>query len=155
PHLGHRLAHDPFKSIVAPRPIGWISTIDEEGRVNLAPFSFFNGVCERTPVLMFAGGAHKDSIRNAEASGEFVYNMVTPEFADAMNVSSISFPRGVNEMQVAKIEAAPSTTVKAPRVAGVAAAIECKVIHVLRLVGLDGAGLHQAIVVGEATGVHI
>lgn len=155
PSQGHRLKHDPLKAIIAPRPIGWISTVDRDGNVNLAPYSFFNGVNEKPPMLMFSGTAHKDSVRNAQETGEFVFNMVTRKFAEAMNTSCAAVPHEVDEMRLAGLEAAPSVTVKAPRVKGVAAAFECKVIHVVELNDLDGRPVKQTVIMGQATGIHI
>jgi flavin reductase (DIM6/NTAB) family NADH-FMN oxidoreductase RutF len=155
PSAGHRLAHDPLKAIIAPRPIGWISTMDPDGQVNLAPYSFFNGLNEKPPILMFSGTAHKDSIRNARATGEFVFNMVTKKFADAMNTSCAVVPHEVNEMRMAELQGAASTTVRPPRVAGVAAAVECKVLHIHELKDLGGKDLGQHVVIGQATGIHI
>src|SRR5690606_6929848 len=105
PRDGHRLPHCPLKAIVAPRPIGWISTVDVAGNVNLAPYSFFNLVCESPPILYFASKGLKDSVRNVKATGEFVANLATRSLADAMNTSSISVPPEVNEMELAGLAA--------------------------------------------------
>ena len=155
PGQGHRLAHDPFKAIIAPRPIGWISTVDESGRVNLAPYSFFNGVADSPPILMFSGTAHKDSITNAQTSGEFVFNLVTAQFAETMNTTSALVPHGVDEMRLAGLRSEPSRMVRPPRVAGIASAIECKVVYVHRLHDLAGRDLKQTIIMGQAVGIHI
>jgi flavin reductase (DIM6/NTAB) family NADH-FMN oxidoreductase RutF len=152
---GHRLAHDPLKAIIAPRPIGWISTLDREGRVNLAPYSFFNGIADNPPMVMFAGEDHKDSITNAEQTGEFVFNLVTAPFMEAMNTTSATVPHGVNEMELARLKPAPSTCVKPPRVEGIAAALECKTIYVHRLSDIDGNKLKRIVVMGQIVGVHI
>ena len=101
PRHGHGLPHDPFKAIVAPRPIGWISTVDAAGRPNLAPYSFFNAFCEAPPIVGFSSGGRKDSQRNAEATGEFVVNLATRKHARAMNLTSAPFPPGVNEFEAA------------------------------------------------------
>jgi hypothetical protein len=85
PKDGHRLPHDPFKAIVAPRPIGWISTVDREGRVNLAPYSFFNAFCDTPPIIGFSSSGRKDSQRNVEETGEFVFNLARRRQAEAMN----------------------------------------------------------------------
>jgi flavin reductase (DIM6/NTAB) family NADH-FMN oxidoreductase RutF len=138
PKHGHRLPHDPFKAIVAPRPIGWISTVDSGGRVNLAPYSFFNAFCERPPIIGFSSGGRKDSQRNVEETGEFVFNLATRRQAEAMNRTSAPFPRGVNEFEAAGIASAPSRLVKPPRVADAPAALECKLLLVLPLKDLDG-----------------
>src|SRR5579864_646650 len=106
PRQGHGLPHDPFKAIVAPRPIGWVSTIDPAGRVNLAPYSFFNAFCEAPPIVGFSSGGRKDSQRNVEATGEFVANLATRRQAEALNLTSAPFPAGVDEMQRAGLAAA-------------------------------------------------
>src|SRR3954447_14891490 len=115
PRLGHGLSHDPFKAIVAPRPIGWISSVDTEGRVNLAPYSFFNAFCDSPPMVGFSSSGRKDSQRNIEATGEFVFNLATKKHAEAMNLSSAPFAHGVNEFEKAGLAAAPSRLVKPPR----------------------------------------
>ncbi|MCC7346233.1 MAG: flavin reductase family protein, partial [Variibacter sp.] len=122
---------------------------------NLAPYSFFNGVSEKPPMLMFSGNDHKDSITNARNTGEFVFNMVTKKFAEQMNTSCVTVPHGVDEMRLAGLAGAPSVTVKPPRVAGVAAAIECKVVYVHDLKDLDGRNLKHTIIIGQATGIHL
>jgi flavin reductase (DIM6/NTAB) family NADH-FMN oxidoreductase RutF len=155
PVKGHRLAHDPLKAIIAPRPIGWISTVDREGRVNLAPYSFFNGIGDNPPMVMFAGEDHKDSIRNAEETGEFVFNLVTAPFMEAMNTSSATVPHGINEMKLAGLKAASSSCVKPPRVAGITAALECKTIYVHHMRDVHGTVLKRTVVMGQVVGVHI
>lgn len=155
PRQGHRLPHDPFKAIVAPRPVGWITTIDREGRVNLAPYSFFNAFHSKPPVVGFCSEGRKDSVTNAEATGEFVCNLATRPLAEAMNATSASLPSGQSEMEAAAIEAAPSRIVKPPRVAATPAALECKVTQIVRLEGLDGTLFDAWLVLGEVVGVHI
>jgi flavin reductase (DIM6/NTAB) family NADH-FMN oxidoreductase RutF len=155
PRNGHGLPHDPFKAIVAPRPIGWISSIDAEGRVNLAPYSFFNAFCEAPPVVGFSSGGGKDSQRNVEATGEFVCNLVTRKHAQAMNLTSAPFPHGVNEFEAAGLAAAPSRLVRPPRVAGAPAALECKLILALPLKDLDGRPTQSTLILGQVVGIHI
>jgi flavin reductase (DIM6/NTAB) family NADH-FMN oxidoreductase RutF len=155
PEEGHRLPHSPLKAIVAPRPIGWISTIDAQGRVNLAPYSFFNAVCETPPIVYFSSKGLKDSLRNARETGEFVANLVSFELAQAMNASAEDVPAGVDEMALAGLLAAPSTVVRPPRVAAAPAALECKVIRIEELVGLDGRPTDWHMVLGQVVGVHI
>src|SRR3954469_9458792 len=104
PRFGHGLPHDPFKAIVAPRPIGWISTVDAAGRVNLAPYSFFNGVSSNPPIVAFSSEGRKDSLVNAEATREFVCNLATEELAEAMNRTSASVEPGIDEMALAGLE---------------------------------------------------
>ncbi len=155
PRLGHGLPHDPFKAIVAPRPIGWVSTIDLEGRVNLAPYSFYNAFCEAPPIVGFSSGGRKDSQRNIEATGEFVANLVTRKHAEAMNLTSAPFPHGVNEMERAGLAAAPSRLVKPPGVADAPAALECKLLYVLPLKDLEGKLTANTLIFGQVVGVHI
>ena len=155
PRHGHRLPHDPFKAIVAPRPIGWISTADPDGRVNLAPYSFFNAFCDSPPVVGFSSSGRKDTQRNVEGTGEFVFNLATKKHAEAMNLSSAPFPHGVNEFEKAGLVAAPSRVVKPPRVADVPAALECKLLLVLPLTDLDGRPTPNTLILGQVVGVHI
>ncbi|HUA63297.1 MAG TPA: flavin reductase family protein [Verrucomicrobiae bacterium] len=155
PADGHGLPHDPFKAIVAPRPIGWISSLDAEGRVNLAPYSFFNAICDQPPMVMFSSSGWKDSVSNIQATGEFVCNLVTRALAEKMNLTSASLPHGVNEFEFAKLDAAPSRIVKPPRVAEAPAALECKLVQIVRLHSLDGTVLNQYVTIGQVVGVHI
>ena len=103
----HGLKHNPFKSLVVPRPIGWISSRDLEGRVNLAPFSYFNAVADDPPTVMFSAGGkhleggHKDTPLNVEATGEFVFNLATWELKDKMNLTSATAPRDWDEFKLA------------------------------------------------------
>jgi flavin reductase (DIM6/NTAB) family NADH-FMN oxidoreductase RutF len=155
PGKGHGLPHDPFKAIVAPRPIGWISTVDLDGRVNLAPYSFYNAFCEAPPIVGFSSGGRKDSQRNVEATGEFVANLVTRRHALAMNLTSAPFPHGVDEMERAGLAAAQSRLVRPPRVADAPAALECKLLLVLPLSDLDGKATGSTLILGQVVGVHI
>ncbi len=155
PSKGHRLAHDPFKAIVAPRPIGWISSCDRDGRVNLAPYSFFNAVCDHPPMVMFSSSGWKDSVANIKATEEFVCNLVTRALADKMNLTSASLPHGVNEFEYARLAASPSRIVAPPRVADAPAALECKLVEIIELHDLEGARLDQYLTIGQVVGVHI
>jgi len=155
PAKGHGLPHDPFKAIVAPRPIGWISSRDAEGRLNLAPYSYFNAVCDRPPLVMFSSGGWKDSVSNIQATGEFVCNLVTRRLAEKMNLTSASLPHGVSEFEFAELDAAPSRIVRPPRVAEAPAALECKLVRIVQLHGADGTPLEQYVTFGEVVGVHI
>ncbi len=134
----HGLPHDPFKAIVAPRPIGWITTMSGKGEINLAPYSFFNGVSTFPPVVMFSSEGHKDSVTNAQETREFVCNLATWDLRAQMNVTSATFPHGVNEMEQAGLKSAPSVLVKPPRVAASPCALECKVTQIVRLEYLPG-----------------
>jgi len=155
PHLGHGLAHDPFKAIVAPRPIGWISTVSPEGHVNLAPYSFFNAFCESPPIVGFSSAGRKDSQRNIEATGEFVLNLATIRHAEAVNRSSAPVPPHVNEMDLAALQPAPSRLIKPPRVADAPAALECRLLMTLPLKDLEGRPTPNTLILGQVVGVHI
>ena len=154
------LPHNPFKACVVPRPIGWISTVDAEGIPNLAPFSFFNAVSERPPMVMYcANGEHieggeKDSTQNARATGEFVANLATWELREAVNLSSKRVRRAIDEFALTGLEAAPSTLVRPPRVAASPIALECRVISVHELPN-EGTGEINRMVIGRVLGIHI
>ena len=111
----HGLRHDPFKAIVAPRPIGWISTLDAEGRANLAPYSFFNALGDNPHVVMFSSSGWKHSVANVEATGEFVCNLATWDLRELMNESSAPFPEGTSEFEATGLTPASSVAVKPPR----------------------------------------
>ena len=151
----HGLPHDPFKAIVAPRPIGWISSVNAKGDINLAPYSFFNGVASRPPVVMFASEGRKDSLAFIEETGEFVCNLATWDLRDAMNATSAPLPRGANEMTHAGLEAAPSRLVKPPRVAASPCALECKLLQIVQLSDVDGRALDNHVVFGQVICIHI
>ena len=156
PSKGHGLPHNPFKAIVAPRPIGWISSIDKQGRVNLAPYSFFNAFAETPPVIGFCTShARKDSVNNIDETGEFVANFCGAELAQEMNITSASVAPGVDEMKLAGLEAAASTLVKPPRIARAIAALECKLISTTQLKNAKGEVIDTWLTLGEVVGVHI
>ena len=155
PRHGHGLPHDPFKAIIAPRPIGWISTVDTDGRTNLAPYSFFNAVHSRPPMLAFTSETMKHSAGIAIATGEFVFNLCTRPLFEAMNISSGALASGESEFEAAGLATAPSRVVNAPRVAASPAALECRVVHSMRLHDVDGKPLEGWIVIGQVVGVHI
>ncbi len=160
PRLGHGLPHDPFKACIAPRPIGWISTLSRSGIVNLAPFSYFNAVLDFPPTVMFsASGSHrdgglKDTAQNAEETGEFVYNMATWDLREAMNLTSAAFGREVDEFDFAKLEKTPSRLVRPPRVLASPIHLECRTIQVLAL-PTSRPDIQNRVVFGEVVGVHI
>jgi flavin reductase (DIM6/NTAB) family NADH-FMN oxidoreductase RutF len=149
------LAHDPFKALVAPRPIGWISSMNAEGQVNLAPYSFFNAVGEEPPMLAFSSYGAKDSATFAGELPEFVWNLATFELREAMNETSAPLPRGASEFERAGLEMAPSRLVAPPRVAASPCAMECKVVHHLQLKDLDGRPADQYLVIGQVVGIHL
>ena len=150
-----RLRHDPFKAIVAPRPIGWITSISAKNEVNLAPYSYFNGINSRPALVMFASEGRKDSVSFIEQTGEFVCNLATWDLREAMNITSAPLPRGGNEMGHAGLEAAPSRLVKPPRVAASPCALECKLIKVVAMETADGKPVDCHVVFGQVVGVHI
>jgi flavin reductase (DIM6/NTAB) family NADH-FMN oxidoreductase RutF len=152
---GHGLPHDPFKAIVAPRPIGWISTRSLTGEVNLAPYSFFNALSTKPYLVMFSSEGFKDSVAFASESGEFAVNLVTAKLMQQMNETSAPAPRGVNEFGIAGLAMADCHLITAPRVAEAAANLECKVTDILRPRGADGAESGVHVVLGEVVGIHI
>ena len=155
PRNGHGLRHDPFNAIIAPRPIGWISTCSEDGKPNLAPYSFFNAFNYTPPLIGFSSLGDKDSVRNARTTGEFVWNLVSRPLAEAMNQSCAPVPYGVNEFELAGLETAPSRLVKVPRVAASLVAMECKVTQIIQLQTQTGVALNTWLTMGEVIAVHI
>jgi flavin reductase (DIM6/NTAB) family NADH-FMN oxidoreductase RutF len=151
----HGLKWDPFKALVTPRPIGWISTLCKNGVVNLAPYSFFNAVSTDPYFVMFSSGGRKDSQRNAEETGEFVCSLATYDLRDAMNRTSQHVGPEVDEMALAELTPAPSKLVAPPRVAESPIAFECRYWRTIDLPGADGGPGTHAIVVGQVVGVHI
>jgi flavin reductase (DIM6/NTAB) family NADH-FMN oxidoreductase RutF len=155
----------PWKSVyklligaVVPRPIGWISTIDAAGLPNLAPFSFFNAVSSRPPIVAFSttvrasGGGPKDTLRNVRTTGEFVVNIVTEDLAQAMNLTSTEFPPEVDEFQAAGLTAAPSAVVAPPRVAESPIHFECRVHQIVEVGTEPGGG---ALILGRIVHLHV
>ncbi len=155
PSKGHGLPHDPFKAIVAPRPIGWISTRNGAGEVNLSPYSFFNALSSNPHLVCFSSEGAKDSATFARESGEFVANLVSRDLAEQMNASSVDAPRGTSEFGYAGLTPEPSRLVAAPRVKEAHAALECRVTEVLEPRGLDGSPAGVFVVIGEVVGIHI
>ncbi|MBT5263607.1 MAG: flavin reductase family protein [Rhodospirillaceae bacterium] len=158
-HKDHGFRHDPFKAVISPRPIGWISTLDEHGTPNLAPYSFFNAVCADPPVVMFGSGGRtdgtkKDSQLNAEASGEFVCSIVSHAQRDHMNKTSVHLPHGENEMPPAGLEGLASKMVKPLRVKGAPVHLECKYLQSVQM-----PCWHESrenwVIFGEVIGIHI
>jgi len=155
PAKGHGLAHDPFNSIVGPRPIGWISTVDRDGRRNLAPYSFFNGFNYKPPIVGFSSIGYKDSVRNVEATGEFGWNLATLPLAEAMNASCAAVGPEVDEFELGGLTPAPSRHIKAPRVGESPVSFECKLTQMLRLQTADGTAIDSWMMFGEVVAVHI
>lgn len=155
PKNGHQLPHNPLKAIVTPRPIGWIGTRSKEDALNLAPYSFFNVICDNPPLVMFCSSGYKDSVAFVEETGEFTANMVGAHLAKEMNATSVNSPRGVSEFDYAGLTPAACEMIKAPRVAEAYAALECVAVEVKRLTDKDGALAESYMVIGEIVGVHI
>ncbi len=153
PAEGHGLPHDPFNSIVGPRPIGWISSLGADGSRNLAPYSFFNAFNYKPPIVGFSSVGHKDTIANLEATGEFVWNLVTRDLAEAMNQTSTA--ERVDEWERSGLEPAASIEVAPPRVAASPVSFECAVTQILRLRDRAGAEVDAWMTFGEVVGVHI
>lgn len=155
PAQGHGLPHDPFNAIVGPRPIGWISSQSAAGVLNLAPYSFFNAFNYTPPLIGFASIGRKDTLRNIEETGEFVWNLATRPLAEAMNASCAAAPPEVDEFALAGLATAPSRIVGVPRVAASPVSFECKCSQIIRLQGASGDATDTWLVMGEVVGVHI
>lgn len=143
--------------LITPRPIAWVSTLSPNGNPNLAPYSFFNGVGANPPLVMFCpanrrDGTPKDTLANVQRTGEFVVNLVTESVVEAMNITSGEYAPDVDEFEVANMDKAPSTHVKAPRVAACFAALEC-VLHQAIQFGTGPGGAN--LVVGRIVGFYI
>ncbi len=153
----HGLPHNPFKALVSPRPIGWISTLDAKGVANLAPFSYFNAIADTPPLVLYSSTGRKaglaegkDTVANIRAMGEFVVNIVSLALADAMNLTSGHYPADVDEFERAGLTKAPSLVVMPPRVAEAPASLECRAWKIIDLPGND-----NILVIGEVVGIHI
>ena len=155
PRSGHGLPHDPFNAIVGPRPIGWISTQNAAGALNLAPYSFFNAFNYVPPIVGFASIGAKDTLHNIEATGEFVWNLATRELAEAMNQSCAAVPPEVSEFDLTGLTPLPSTRVRPPRVAESPVTFECRSTQILQLQGIDGEAVPTWLILGEVVAVHI
>ncbi len=151
----HGLPFDPFKAIVAPRPIGWITAMSAKGEINLAPYSYFNAVSNRPNVVMFSSEGRKDSVAFIEETREFVCSLTTWDLREEMNATAAPLARGVNEMERAGLKASPSRLVKPPRVAGSPCALECRLLKIVALDDLDGRRTDRQVVFGQVVGVHI
>jgi len=151
----HGLPHDPFKSLVAPRPIGWISTLDSNGVVNLAPYSYFNAVSNDPHIVYFSSVGPKHSQVNAETSGEFVCSLATWDLREQMNLTSAEVAAGVDEMAMAGLEPAPSRLVAPPRVAASPVALECRYLQTLTFPDTAGGPSSNGVVFGQVVGIHI
>lgn len=155
PRLGHGLPHDPFNAIVGPRPIGWISSRSAEGRLNLAPYSFFNAFNYVPPIIGFASIGAKDTLHNVRETGEFCWNLATRPLAEAMNASCAAVPPEVDEFELAGLTPVASRLVSVPRVGESPVSFECKVSQVLQLQGAGGEQVPTWLTLGEVVAVHI
>ena len=155
PRLGHGLPHDPFNAIVGPRPIGWISSMNAQGALNLAPYSFFNAFNYVPPIVGFASIGAKDTLHNVQATREFAWNLATRPLAERMNASCAAVPPEVNEFELARLTPAPSRVIAVPRVAESPVSFECRVTQIVQLQGADGAQVQTWLTLGEVVAVHI
>jgi len=155
PRNGHGLKHDPFNAIVAPRPIGWISSRGAGGNVNLAPYSFFNAFCYKPPIVGFSSTSRKDSVQNIEETGEFVWNLATMNLAKQMNATAAYVARNVSEFEIAGLTPEPCRLVNVPRVAESPVSFECKLCEVIQLKGADGTRAEAWLTLGEVVAIHI
>jgi flavin reductase (DIM6/NTAB) family NADH-FMN oxidoreductase RutF len=152
---GHRLPHDPFNAIVGPRPIGWISSRNAAGALNLAPYSFFNAFNYTPPIVGFSSIGYKDTVRNIEETGEFAWNLVTRALAQAMNQTCAPVPSEISEFALAGLTPAESRVISVPRVAESPVSFECRCTQILQLQGANGNKVPTWLVLGEVVGVHI
>jgi flavin reductase (DIM6/NTAB) family NADH-FMN oxidoreductase RutF len=155
PRLGHGLPHDPFNAIVGPRPIGWISSHDAQGRLNLAPYSFFNAFNYTPPIVGFCSIGAKDTLHNVRQTGEFAWNLVTRPLAEPMNISCTAVPPEVDEFALAGLTPVASRVISVPRVAESPVSFECRVTQVIQLQGVDGTQVSSWLTLGEVVAVHI
>lgn len=155
PRLGHGLPHDPFNAIVGPRPIGWVSTRSNDGVLNLAPYSFFTAFNYIPPIVGFSSIGPKDSLRNVQENGMFVWNLVTRPLAEAMNQTCAPVGPEVNEFELAGLTTAPSRVIDVPRVAESPVSFECRSTQIIQLEGLDKQKIPTWLVLAEVVGVHI
>ncbi len=156
PEEGHKLPHDPFKAIISPRPIGWVSSIDKEKNANLAPYSFFNAVADTPPMIMFSitgkkkNSSLKDSLNNIRETECFVVNIVSKDLLNQMNQTSGNYPKDIDEFMLAKLEKSNCVNINVPRITKSPASLECKLFKVLELPGFD-----NNIIIGKVVGIHI
>ena len=157
---GAGLSHNPFKAIVSPRPIGWISTRSSDGHLNIAPYSFFNAISEQPPMVMFSsapkkeGQIGKDSLLNIKDTKEFVVNIVSHSLREKMNITSKNYAREINEFEKAGIDTGQSKTVSVPYVKFAPASLECKLWKTLTLPERSD-GSSTTMIMGIVTGMNI
>jgi flavin reductase (DIM6/NTAB) family NADH-FMN oxidoreductase RutF len=151
----HGLKHDPFKAIVAPRPIGWIGTKGADGSLNLSPYSFFNIVSDKPKLVMFSSSGRKHSLQNAEETGVFTASLASRHLAEQVNASSAGVDYGTSEFELSGLTAKMAETVDAPFVAEAYTALECRVTEIINPKGLNGEASESFMVIGQVTGIHI
>jgi len=155
PGQGHRLKHDPFNALIAPRPIGWIASQDKNGLLNLAPYSFFNAFNYVPPIIGFASVGYKDSVKNIQQTGEFCWHFVNKALAQKMNHTSASVPAEIDEFEMAELQTSANKVIKVPRVADAPVAMECRLTQIIQLQTRSGENIDTWMVFGEVVGVHI
>jgi flavin reductase (DIM6/NTAB) family NADH-FMN oxidoreductase RutF len=155
PAKGHGLKHDPFNAIIAPRPIGWISSRDTKGNFNLAPYSFFNGFNYVPPIIGFSSTSWKDTVQNVQDTGEFVWNLATRDLAKHMNATAAHVARDVNEFELAGLTMVAGKRVNVPRVSESPVSFECKLTQIIQLQGADGNKVQGWLTLGEVVAVYI
>ncbi|MFT4872716.1 flavin reductase family protein [Congregibacter sp.] len=151
----HGLPHDPLKALIAPRPIGWISSLDAEGIPNLAPYSFFNLLATNPAIVGFSSASKKDSQRNIEVTGDFVCNFASVDLIDSVNATAKHVAAHVNEFELAGLTQSESRLVKAPRVAEARAHLECRYIKTVELPHEEDSEMVWSLVLGRVLAVHI
>ncbi len=153
------LSIDPFKSLVFPRPIGWISSVDESGLSNLAPYSYFNAIADDPPQIMFSAASpdksrnKKDTLSNILLTKEFVVNFATTKTRKQMNLSSINVSKDEDEFLITKLKKRKSRLVKVPSVADSPVNLECKLLKILKL--KSNTSKHSTMIIGEVIGIQI
>lgn len=155
PAQGHGLPHDPFGAIIGPRPIGWISSQDSTGRLNLAPYSFFNAFNYQPPIIGFASVGRKDSLNNIEQTGEFAWNLASRPLAEAMNQSSASVAPDIDEFELSQLTPTPSRLIATPRVLESPVSFECKLTQIVQLQSHAQELVPTWLILGEVVAVHI
>ena len=155
PSSGHGLSHDPFNAIVGPRPIGWISTRNPQGVLNLAPYSFFNAFNYIPPIIGFASVGAKDTLRNVEQTGEFAWNLVSRPLAESMNTTSAALAPELSEFALAGLTPVASQVITVPRVAESPVSFECRCTQIVQLKTSSGESVPTWLILGEVVGVHI
>ena len=148
----HGLPVDPFKAIVVPRPIGWVSTLSPQGRANLAPYSYFNAFSQAPHYVAFGSGPRKDSMTNIEATGEFTFSLATFDLREQMNATAAHVT--ADEFELAGLTKAASRIVRPPRVAESPAALECRLHRIVPLPDDDGKA-ENFLIIGRVLGIYI